>query len=272
MRGRVRLISVVAMLTVVLVVSAVFASGVVNPSKFTLNTMNIMQPNSPGPTVFVDPSLIIKDYINNPGYQIGNKFYVNINVTEMTDLFTWQLNLTWNPKMLNFTKRVTYGDFLYRTTSPDKTSRTTPIAGGDNVTGYGWVAETILGNYAGITGAGRLVSMEFQVVGYGSSNLVISTSGLLPTTMLNSAGNAISFTATNGYFRNVLTGDTPTGSPANFDKRVDIQDIVNVKYHWYPGPPAGAGGYNIDVDVVNIGTIDIQDIVAVKANWGRTTP
>jgi hypothetical protein len=266
MRGRVRLFSIVAILTVVLVVSAVFASGVITPSKFALNNIGIMQPNNPGPTVFVDPGSIVKDYINNPGYQVGNTFYLNINVTEMVDLFTWQLNLTWNPAVLNFTKRVTYGDFLYRTTSPDKTSRTVTISGGDNVTGKGWAAETILGNYAGISGAGRLASLQFQVVGYGSSNLVIGTSGLMPTMLLNSAGANIAFVTINGYFRNALTGDV------NFDKIVNIQDIVKVKYHWYPGPPVGTGGYNRDVDVNDDAAINIQDIVLVKANWGRTTP
>lgn len=263
MRGRVRLISIVAILTVVLVVSAVFASGVVNPSKFTINT--IVQPNNPGTTVFVTPSAIIKDYINNPGYQIGNKFTVAINITEATDLFTYQLNVTWNKAILNFTKITAYGDFLARTSSPDGTSRTVPIYGGSNASGYGWMAETILGNYPGITGAGRLVTIEFQVVGYGSTYIDLSTTGSLPTMLLNSAGNALTFTTGSCYFRNALIGD------ATLNKIVDVADLSRILFH-RTGPPAGPGGYNRDADINDNGIIDVADMSIVLANRGRSTP
>jgi hypothetical protein len=268
MRGRVRLLSIVAIFTVILAVSAVFASGVINPSKFALNNIGIMQPNNPGPTVFVDPATTIKDYINNPGYKIGNTFYLHINVTEMVELFTYQLNVTWNPAILNFTRVVTYGDFLYRTTSPDHTSRGTPIVGGDVAAGYGWVAETILGNYAGISGAGRLVSLQFKVVGYGCSPITISTSGLLPTTLINSAGNAIAITTINGYFKNKLNGD------ANGDKIVNSLDMGNLNSHWAPsgGAPPWSLGYNRDNDCNDDGYINSLDMGVVNANWLRSTP
>jgi len=263
---RKRVLYVVGVLSVLLVVSAVFASGVV--PTFTLN---IIIPgdklDSSGPTVFVDPAAIIKDYVNDPGYQVGSKFYVHINVTEMTDLFTWQLNLTWNHAVLNFTKRVIYGDFLYRTTSPDKTSRTSPIVGGDNVTGYGWAAETILGNYAGITGAGRLVSIEFQVVGYGWSNLIISTTGVLPTKLLDSNGNNIVFTGTDGYFRNKLTGDI------NGDKAVDRFDFgLFASAYGSSGGPPPTGNWNREADLNNDNTIDRFDFGVFAQNYGRSTP
>jgi hypothetical protein len=265
MRGRCRVFSVIAILTLVLVVSAVFASGVVNPSAFTLNTMYGVQPDSPGTTVFVAPNKIIKDYVNDPGYQVGNKFTVAINITESTDLFTWQLNVTWNKAILNFTKITAYGDFLARTTSPDGTSRNVPIYGGSNASGYGWMAETILGNYPGITGGGRLVTIQFQVVGYGSTYIGFSTTGLLPTTLLNSAGSTMTFTTGSCYFRNVLKGD------ATFNKVVDSADISKVIYH-RNGPPAGPGGYNRDVDIDDNGVIDSADISLVIANRGRTAP
>ena len=246
------------------VVSMVFASGVVDPSIFKIDTMSWMQPNSPGPNeISVIPAAIIKDYYNDLGYAIGDKFLVHINVTDVTDLFTWQLNLTWNPAVLNFTKKVTYGDFLFRTDSPDKTSRIVPIAGGDNVTGYGWVAETVLGDYDGVTGSGRLVSLEFQVVGYGATDLAISTVGDLPTTLLNSAGTPIAFTSFDGYFRNALSGD------ATLDGIVDVFDVLKVKYH-RSGPPPGPGGYLREADVNEDGSIDVFDILSVKANLGRS--
>jgi hypothetical protein len=135
--------------------------------------------------------------------------------------------------------------------------------GGDEVTGYGWVAETILGEYAGITGSGRLVTLEFKVVGYGCTSISFSVTGTLPTTLLNSAGATITFTTTGGYFRNKLKGD------ANGDRTVDIYDILKVKYH-RSGPPPGPGGYDRNVDINDDKSIDIYDILLVKANRGRS--
>jgi len=248
----------------VLAVSAVFASGVVSVPKSMLNSSGIVQPNSPGPTVFVDPDPIIMDYVNDPGYQVGDTFLVHINVTEMVDLFTWQLNITWNPAILNFTGVVTYGDFLYRTASPDHTSRGTPIVGGDSVAGYGWVAETILGSYPGISGAGRLVSLQFEVMDYGCSPLTISTSGLLPTTLIDSTGASTAYTAIDGYFKNKLFGD------ANGDKVVNVADMGVLSASWTGVP--GALPYNRDVDNNDDGVINVADMGVSSANWGRVAP
>ena len=122
---------------------------------------------------------------------------------------------------MNFTK-VTYGTFLRSTASPNGTSSWinrgaepgVPITGGSNVSGYVWVAETILDgrpDATGVSGSGRLVSIEFLVVGYGSTDLTISLTGTLATTLLNSTfhitGEALSFTKTDGYFRNKYPGD-----------------------------------------------------------------
>jgi hypothetical protein len=153
---------------------------------------------------------------------------------------------------------------LLRTASPDGTSRIVPIVVASNVSGYAAVAETILGDYPGITGAGRLCSLEFKVIGYGSSNFIISTGGNLPTTLLNSAGTSLTFTTTNGYFRNALTGD------ANLDKTINVFDILAVKSRWgtTPASPNWVREYDVNDDAA----INVFDILTVKANWGRTVP
>jgi hypothetical protein len=220
----------------------------------------------------MDPEKIIKDYLDDPGYQIGDTLEYHVNISAVTDLFAWQVNVTWDPAMLNFTG-VVYGDFLSQTTSPNGTSSNNPdlnvtIVDASNVTGYASIAETILGDYPGVNGSGRLVTLKFLIVGYGCTEFKVSISGILPTTLLNSTiidgqPGTIPFTTADGYFRNKLKGD------ANGDTIVDVFDVSKVKYH-RSGPPPGPGGYERNVDINDDGDIDIFDLSIVKANRGRS--
>jgi len=214
--------------------------------------------------VFIDPQNIVKDYLLDPGYQIGDKFTVHVNVSAVTDLFSWQINLTWNKAVLNIT-RIIQGEFLARSLEQTSSEALGIVM---NATEYGngrsAFVESILGNVTGITGSGRLVSIEFLVLAYGYTDLTISLTGNLATTLLDSNGNTITFTKTDGYFRNYLKGD------ANGDGAVDIFDIGTVSAHWYPGPPIGPLGYGKEADINMDGSVDIFDIALVSANWGRS--
>lgn len=264
MRGRTKLVSLATVIMILLSASMVFASGVVDVSKISLLGA---EPMSPGTTVFVDPSVIIKDYYNDPGYQIGNTFLVHVNISEVTNLFSYQVNVTWSPAMLNFTGVWAYGDFLARTGSSYGTSRIEKIYIASNVTGYASIAETILGDVPGITGNGRLFTIQFKVVGYGSTMINIGVAGTLPTTLLDSTEppSSIAFTTASCYFRNALRGDV------NFDRTVDVSDLLKV-VSCRSGPPPGPGGYQRDVDINYDTFIDISDLLIVVANRGRTVP
>lgn len=246
-----------SLLGIILIVSTPVISSVL---------VNLSSPQAPAPlsstaTVFVDPVKVIEDYEDLP---VGSNFTVHVNVSDVSDLFTWQINMSWDSSLLNVS-RIIPGDFL--ATSVNQTS--SEALGGvvinatDNVQGSSAFAESILANVSGISGGGRLVSVEFNVTGYGCCNLTINVGGTLPTVLLNSTGDSMTFTATNGYFRNKLTGDV-TG-----EGEVDISDILKVKYH-RSGPPEGPGGYERNVDVNDDGDIDISDILLVKANRGRS--
>jgi len=259
MRGRRRILGLAALLSFLLAVPLVFSLGIIEFPNFSSESLLSTA------SVFVDPDKVIKDYVLDPGYQIGDTFTVHVNVTDVTDLYTWHVNMEWNKDILNVSNIVS-GDFL--ATSPNQTSSEAlgwVVNKTDNAEGYSGFAETILGDITGISGNGRLVSIEFLIVGYGCTNLNISVSGTLPTTLLDSAGDTITFDTADGYFRNKLVGD------ANAIPPVNILDILKVKYHWYPGPPMGTGGYDRNVDINDDGSVNILDILLVKANWGRTT-
>jgi hypothetical protein len=255
-----------ALLSVLLTVSLVVSFGIVDPSRFSLLSAPGPMESETTASVFVVPDKIIGDYQLDPGYQIGDKFQIKLNISAVTDLYTWNVKIAWNSTVLNFTRIVAYGDFLARTTSPYGTSRIVDIASASNETGHAAIAESVLGDYSGIDGNGTLVTIEFLIVGYGSTDLTISIDGQLPTQLLSSPGTNITFTSTGSYFRNKLEGDT------NGDKAVDIYDAAEVSAHWYLGPPIGPDGYDKEADTNLDGSVDIVDAAAVSANWYRNVP
>jgi hypothetical protein len=268
MRGRVRVLSIIAVLTAVLVVSGVFASGAVNVSEIPL--YNLLEPEPAAGSVgsvFVNPAYYFKDYTLQP---IGSKFTLYVNVTGVSDLYTWQLNMTWNSTLLSLS-RIISNEFLAR--SPNQTSSEvlgTVINSTDNVKGTAALSETILGNIGGITGSGRLVSLEFLVNAYGKCDLVLSLTGNLAIKFLDSTGATMTISSkTDGYFSNKLTGDI------NGDKTVDRFDFsVFAVAYGSSGPPLGppTAKWNLEADLNHDGTVDRFDFSAFAQNYGRSTP
>ena len=214
-------------------------------------------------SIFVDSPPIVGNYGWDLGFNISDTFQVHINITDATDLYTWNVNMTWNPAILNFTKIVSYGNFLAQTTSPNGTSRFIDIINASNETGCAAVAETVLGDYAGVDGSGRLVTLEFLIVDYGISDLTISLNGTLPTKMLDSTGQTLTFTTTDSYFSNVA----PTGD-VNDDGVVDIVDLTMAgKAFWaWEGDPR----YDPDADFTDDGLVDMRDIIVIAKKYGKT--
>jgi len=286
MRGKTKLISLVAILAILLSVSVFFASGVVDVSRFALFAQTPQgeppaEPDSPGAgNLALKPkdSLLVntgyhaanpiwattKDYVLDSGFAKGNKFNVTVEITNVVDLFTWQVNMTWNPAVLNLSN-IYRTDFLGATKDTSSEALNMVINDTRYVSGFSAIAETVLGDVAGVTNAGTgvLVKVEFKILAYGGTDIT-----LLPSTkLLDHLGAEIpQDSKTNGYFRNTIKGDAKVDLPTSV---VDIADVVKVKTCWYPGPPMGAG-YDKVVDTKFDGAIDIADIVLLKTNWGRS--
>jgi hypothetical protein len=64
-----------------------------------------------------------------------------------------------------------------------------------------------------------------------------------------------------GMIRVKIPGDT------NEDGIVNIVDAAAVSAHWYPGPPLGPSGYDLNFDINNDGEIGILDAATVSAYW-----
>jgi hypothetical protein len=260
---RKKVFGILVLLSALLFVPLVFSSGFLN---IVGNFSGSEAPASPSstPTVFFVPVRVVDE-----GLQPGSPpFTVHLNVSgpDDMDLFAWQINVTWDPSILSV-NRIYMGEFLNRTESESKTSSFAldgwVINQTDNVAGSVSMAESILGGVPGINGSGWLVSIEFIVVGYGSTDLSISRSGLLPTTLLSSTvpPEVIEFTETGGYFSNKATGDL------DGDRDVDGVDfgLFAPAYGSVVGQPA----YNREADLDFDGDVDGIDFGLFAPNYGR---
>jgi len=260
--GRKKLLIIAALLSVLLIFPLAIGAKVINLADLPFLGDPV---TSSSTTVFVDPPNVLNETL-----QAGSNFTVHLNVSDVNDLFTWQVNIDWNSYVLNVS-RIVPGEFLAR--ADNQTSSEVlgvVINSTDNAQGYGSLVESILGNVSGIPGpaSGRLVSIEFLVLEYGWTNLNISISGTFPTTLLDSAGSNITFTAVDGYFSNKIPGDI------DGDKDVDPFDFSSFRLAYGskgpPQVPAPDPNYNKQADFDLDGDIDPFDFSTFRLNYGKT--
>ena len=247
---KVKLLLFLSLLGILLVISAPFATSIF------VNLMSSSATSSTT-TVFVDPLNLINETL-----QAGSKFTVHVNVSDVNDLFTWQVNMSWDSSILNVS-RIIPGEFLARADNQTSSEALggVVINSTDNAQGYGLFAESILGDVAGISGNGSLVSIEFLVVDYGSTDLNISVSGTLPTVLLDSASGTITYNKTDGYFSNKILGD--------IDGDGDVDKFDFGAFALAFGSEKGEPRYNPEADLDHDGDIDGFDFGTFALNFGR---
>jgi hypothetical protein len=122
-------------------------------------------------TVFVDPptSMVAG----------GQTFFIDIKISDVSDLYGWEFKLGWNPDLLNVVS-VIEGNFL-------KQGGLTffwPVM--NNAEGYILVDCTLLGDVLGVSGSGTLATVKFYAENQGESLL-----DLYNTILLNSQEQTI---------------------------------------------------------------------------------
>jgi hypothetical protein len=131
---------------------------------------------------------------------VGQTFSVNVETSDVVDLYGWEFTLKWNPTFLDVLN-VTEGEFL-------KSGGDTffwPIT--NNTDGCILADCTLTGNISGVNGSGTLAIVEFKAEGAGQSIL-----DLYDTKLVNSLEQPIDHTANDGTV--TVTGtSTGTGAP-----------------------------------------------------------
>ena len=112
----------------------------------------------------------------------GKTFIVRINITESPAVVQWMARVSWNPAVLNITKKPVHGPWL----SQDGALSTTFLVKPINYTG-GYIPEmTERLMEAGTTnGSGVMVIMNFTALAVGESDITIFGSALLNITGQN---------------------------------------------------------------------------------------
>ena len=102
----------------------------------------------------------------------GETFTVDVEVTDVVDLYSYQVNMSFDPNILEYVK-VTEGDILKE--QPEGTNTVLPLVE------EGWVLFmwSTLGKYQGVDGSGTLATVEFNVLEWGESYLNINNTFVL---------------------------------------------------------------------------------------------
>lgn len=151
---------------------------------FAYKTIVAVNTSSSIATIYVDPHTSVGT--------IGQNFTVDINISNVTDLYGWELKLGWNSTILDAVN-VVEGSFLKR---GGNTFFAYKI---NNTEGFGLVDCTLLGNVPGVSGNGTLATIEFHVKTLGECTL-----DLYDTTLVSSAEQPIPHTAFDGYYYTAL--------------------------------------------------------------------
>ncbi len=101
---------------------------------------------------------------------LGAPFTLDVNVTDVVDLYAYQFDVGFSPDLLSAT-RVTSGSFINVSFFPGFI---------DNSAGtVTFVADSLTGPVPGVSGSGTLASIQFLAIGLGTSPITLSNVILL---------------------------------------------------------------------------------------------
>jgi len=191
------------------------------------------------PPVYVNPGLI-------KGRPLNENFTINVNVSNMTDLYAYSFDMYWNDSVLDAVE-VVEGGFLKGQPEGTEFSRTI-----SNTEGFLHVESTTKGAYPGVDGSGTLANVTFLVKGSGSTTL-----GLNNTVLLDSFLNPIDIRTADGLYLKIhdIAITSVTVSP----QRVKAGSGETVYFNVTVSNIGGYNETNIDVrvcygDNITIGT------------------
>ena len=123
----------------------------------------------------------------------GQNFMINVSISNVNDLYSWQIALSWNPSLLNVTN-VMEGPMLKSSGNITFFSPVVNNAAG-NLSALCTRLYSFGSNVTGVRGNGTLMTVQFEVIGSGACAL-----NLYDTQLLDSNNAAISHTVQSGHY------------------------------------------------------------------------
>jgi hypothetical protein len=178
--------------------------------------------SSPSATLSLQPATITGP---SSSIALGKTFNLTLYVANVTDLWSWKVAISWDPKVLNLTSGPTEGSFMGSGTL--FLAHPTNYARGS----IPELSDTYLSDTS-ISGSGILANLTFKVIGYSATGSIISISNAVmlgPST----PHNHIAFTTTNATFTLPPLGDLGSTSASPpfyqfgvFDGKVGSDDTT----------------------------------------------
>lgn len=142
-------------------------------------------------TIFIwsinaEASVVLSMEPSNKIVNVGDNFSLDIAISDVTDLFSYQFDIVFNSTILS-AQAVNESSFL-------STAGSTFFIPGDidNVAGtISFTANTLISSVAGVTGAGVLASINFQPLTSGTSTIGLSNIVLLDSALTEISSSAL---------------------------------------------------------------------------------
>jgi len=192
---------------------------------------------------------------------VDTNFYIDITVANVLNLYGWEINMTFNPTVLEVVDMVE-GPFLldFADLMGVSTWPLGPLI--DNTAGWVQMADSLFplpDPPDGADGSGVLATITFHVLTEGTVPLHFDYT--LLTTYAGGLPTPIEHTARDGFFQLPL-GDI------NSDGIVAVKDlrILGKAY----GSALGQPSYNPDADLNKDDAVNHADLTIVSSNYGKT--
>jgi len=192
------------------------------------------------PKVFVAPP-----ETKDPSIGVGSTFTIKVNVSDIDDLWGWEVNMTFNPLYVNVTQ-VIRGPFL--SSGSPAVWMFNPTNNLNNTAGWVNFAELIMPPYLGKTGAtgdGELASVTFQVKAVGGT-LLRFVKTILNTVKYENKVPIDPHTREDGIFDNRIENAEPIASFVASPLPANVSDIVEFDASASHDPDAWLVSYQWD--------------------------
>ena len=185
-----------------------------------------------------------------PPNNIGQTFTVKLHVDNVTNLWSWKVQVTWNPAYLSMTTDPIEGSFL--NSANGTLFLWTPYA--HTAGALNEVSDTSLGSL-GQTGSGDLATFTFTIIANSTTTINIASA------VMQDFNNPIAFTAVGATLGNKLIGDI------NGDGKVSLADLVILALAY--GSTPGSPNWTPYADFNGDGKVNLADLVLLALHYGQ---